>query len=76
MQGCSMALQMQKNKTSEGFMWAFDCPRFADHKQAASDRTQDPKNYLNNIHWNNKPKSFTIKSIKSCNFWIGFFEWC
>ena len=47
-----MALQMQKNKTSEGFMWAFSCPRFAHNEQAASDGTQDPK-------------SFSIKSTKN-----------
>ena len=65
MEGCSMAIKMQREHTAEGFMWAFDCPRFSDNKQAASNGTSDPKSYLSSVHWNNSPKNFSINSTSN-----------
>lgn len=62
MEGCSMAIKMEREASSEGFMWAFDCPRFADNQQAASDGTKDPKAYRNSAPWNSKPLNFGITS--------------
>ena len=62
MEGCSMAVRMQRENSANGFMWAFDCPRFSDNKQAGSDGTSDPKSYLNNVHWNNSPRNFSVES--------------
>lgn len=60
MEGCSMALAIQKQNTNQGFMWAFSCPRFGDNKQAARNGISDPKTYLEDVTWNNNPKDFSI----------------
>lgn len=60
MEGCSMALQVTRGSSQDGFMWAFDCPRWSDNQQAASNGIQDPKSYRNNAPWNPNPKSFSI----------------
>ncbi|UVL00924.1 hypothetical protein [Pseudomonas sp. B21-048] len=65
MQGCSAALRMQRDGSSDGFMWAFDCPRWSDNQQASTNGTSDPKTYLNNPNWNNNPKNFSIESTSS-----------
>ena len=62
MEGCSMAIGMQKDKTNEGFMWAFDCPRWSDNKQGGNNGLQDPKTYLQNVQWNKSPMKFQIES--------------
>lgn len=62
MEGCSMALKMQMGDTNEGFMWAFDCPRFSDNQHAGDNGMQDAKTYLKNCKWNKKPKGFEIVS--------------
>ncbi len=60
LQGCSMALSLQKDGSNEGFMWAFDCPRIADNRQAARDGIGDPKDYIENCQWDKSPKDFHI----------------
>lgn len=59
--GCSMAIQMQKDET-EGFMWAFKCPRFSDNQQAGDDGKRNPYDYLNNCHWNEHPLGFKTQT--------------
>lgn len=71
MQGCSMALRLKKQGSSEGFMWAFDCPRFADNKQGADDGLKAAKDYLNKVKWKSEPKSFEITST-SANIPVAF----
>ncbi len=61
-----MAIQVQKNNT-EGFMWAFSCPRFTNNKQAASNGLLDPKAYLAHAKWNSNPLNFCIKSTSRNN---------
>lgn len=60
MEGCAMALRMKKGSSSEGFAWAFSCPRFADNTQAAADGYQDPLAYYQKGSWNKSPKNFSI----------------
>ncbi|AOY81139.2 hypothetical protein BJP36_15755 [Moorena producens JHB] len=60
--GCEMAIQVRKVGTTEGFMWAFHCPRFSDNTQAADDGLQDPEQYFNNVKWNSNPLGFEIRS--------------
>ncbi|MCC4770493.1 hypothetical protein FXV91_09930 [Methanosarcina sp. DH2] len=62
-QGCSMAIPIEKNK-NEGFMWAFDCPRFSSNQQAAENGIKDPKIYRDTCHWNEQPLGFKITSSK------------
>lgn len=62
MEGCSMAIKTKLPDVEEGFMWAFDCPRWSDDQQAASNGLQDPRAYRNNAPWNSSPKSFSITS--------------
>lgn len=57
-----MALKTKLPDRDEGFMWAFDCPRWSDNKQAGSNGLQDPKSYRNNAPWNSNPLGFTITS--------------
>ncbi|HGJ5855365.1 hypothetical protein [Arsenophonus nasoniae] len=45
-------------------MYAFECPRFSDNKQAADDGITQPKYYYENVKWNNNPISFNIQSTK------------
>jgi hypothetical protein len=71
MEGCSMAIKMKKNNDSEGFMWAFDCPRFSDNQQAGDNGLYDPEYYRTNCSWNDNPKSFQIKST-SANIPVSF----
>lgn len=61
-EGCSMAIRMKKNE-QEGFMWAFDCPRFNDNKQAAEPRITDPKEYREHCNWNTHPLGFDITTL-------------
>lgn len=61
-EGCSMALQLRKAGTEEGFMWAFSCPRFANNKHAADDGLQDPESYFTDLQWNENPLEFEIQS--------------
>lgn len=65
MEGCSMALQLKKGNSNEGFMWAFDCPRFSDNKNKGSNGIMDPKAYFNQGNWSNSPKNFSITSTSS-----------
>ncbi|WP_291574588.1 hypothetical protein [Clostridium sp. UBA4548] len=58
-EGCSMAIRMKKNE-QEGFMWAFDCPRFTDNKQAADYVITDPKAYRDHCNWSAHPLGFDI----------------
>ncbi|WP_349671569.1 hypothetical protein [Lacrimispora sp.] len=66
LQGCDMAIQVQKNDT-EGFMWAFSCPRFTNNKQAANNGLEDPKAYLAQANWNSEPLGFRIRSTSRNN---------
>ncbi|MGC6176274.1 hypothetical protein [Lacrimispora sp. 38-1] len=66
LQVCDMAIQVQKNDT-EGFMWAFSCPRFTNNKQAANNGLEDPKAYLDGVHWNSEPLGFRIRSTSGKN---------
>lgn len=61
-EGCSMAIRMTKNER-EGFMWAFDCPRFTANKQAAEPRITDPKAYREHCSWNKHPLRFDITTL-------------
>ena len=65
LEGCSMAIGMQKEGINEGFMWAFDCPRFSNNQQGADDGLQDPKTYRNKNPWNQKPLGFQIQSTST-----------
>lgn len=65
MEGCSMALKVQKGDTQEGFMWAFDCPRFSDNKHAGDNGLQDAAAYLKNCKWKSTPKGFEIAATNS-----------
>lgn len=65
MEGCAMALRIKKDNSNEGFMWAFDCPRFRDNTHAAQDGRMDPDTYIKNVAWNSNPKSFSITSTSS-----------
>lgn len=60
MQGCSMALRINKAGSSEGFMWAFDCPRLSDNRHGARNGIEDPKHYFENCQWSDSPKDFHI----------------
>ena len=71
MEGCSMALQLKKEDKNEGFMWAFDCPRFSDNKNKGIDGLMDPKDYFKKDNWNSSPKGFSINST-SDNIPISF----
>ena len=65
MEGCSMAVKMKQSGTENGFMWAFDCPRWSDNKQAAKNGLEDPKTYRNNANWNSSPRNFAINATPS-----------
>lgn len=65
MEGCSMALSIKKGNTEEGFMWAFDCPRFSNNKHAGDNVSKDPKEYHNNCNWKSNPLNFEIQSTSS-----------
>jgi hypothetical protein len=64
-EGCSMAVRIKRAGKEEGFMWAFDCPRFSDNKQAGSDGLKDPKAYRNSAPWSSSPLGFWITSTPS-----------
>lgn len=64
MEGCSMAMGIRKNP-GEGFMWAFDCPRFSDNRQAADNGLTDPADYRSHCRWNLHPLGFEIRSTSS-----------
>lgn len=65
MEGCSMALKIRKGNTDQGFMWAFDCPRFSDNQQAAADGSMDPKAYFKQVKWSKTPLNFSIKATST-----------
>lgn len=65
MQGCSMALKIRKGTSDQGFMWAFDCPRFSDNKHAAVNGQADPARYLKQVQWNSNPLHFSILATDS-----------
>jgi hypothetical protein len=65
MEGCSMAVRMKRAGTNEGFMWAFDCPRFSDNQQAGSNGLMEPAAYRNAAPWNATPRDFSIVSTSS-----------
>lgn len=62
MEGCSMAIKLKLPNVDEGFMWAFDCPRWSDNKQAGSNGLQDPKQYRDRAPWSSNAKNFKITS--------------
>lgn len=65
MEGCSMAVRMQRAQQKDGFMWAFDCPRWSNNQQAGSNGMMDPKAYRNQAPWSSTPKNFSITSTSS-----------
>lgn len=60
-----MAIQMQKNALSEGFTWAFDCPRFDDNKQAAIDGLFDLADYRANPPWSYSPLRLQVNCTET-----------
>jgi len=73
LEGLDVAASFQKTNDSstEGFTWAFTCPRFGNNKQVATDGVIDPKTYLSNPSWftGDTAKKF---EITTCSIPVSF----
>jgi len=67
MQGCSMAVRVRRNNTDDGFMWAFDLPRWSANRQVILPGTQDPYAFYEDVFRNDKWDQNPLQCIKICS---------
>ena len=70
MEGLGMSLRAVRGSGDTGFMWAYECPRFANNRQAMyTGRLTYCKTYYYGVSkgkfggWNPNPKKFTVNGV-------------